>query len=68
MKKYPHKIPFEQALATSPCVGNCCLDLDDVCLGCCRHIDEITGWHHADKAQREVILQRCEQRQLARTK
>ncbi|GGF82109.1 DUF1289 domain-containing protein [Alteromonas lipolytica] len=67
MKKALYQVPFEQALATSPCVGNCCLDLDDICLGCQRHISEITGWHQADQAQRKVILQRCAERRIARS-
>jgi uncharacterized protein len=40
----------------SPCVSNCCLDDKDICLGCYRHIDEITGWHSADHEQRKRII------------
>lgn len=62
MRKILDKIPYEQALTKSPCVGNCCLDPGDVCLGCYRHIDEITGWHQADSHARKAILERCETR------
>lgn len=41
----------------SPCVRNCCLDDDDVCLGCGRTIAEITGWHQADDAAKQDICQ-----------
>jgi len=46
----------------SPCVRNCCLDLDDVCLGCGRTIEEITGWHTADVTGKYAILERSQQR------
>lgn len=67
MIKFTSKVPVEQALATSPCVGNCCLDPDDICLGCQRHINEITGWHQANREQRREILLRCENRLLLRS-
>lgn len=40
----------------SPCVRNCCLDDDNVCLGCFRHLDEITHWGAAGDAERQAIL------------
>jgi len=48
----------------SPCISNCCLDEDDICLGCFRHIDEITGWHSADDNRRLKIIDNCECRKL----
>ncbi|MEP1869041.1 MAG: DUF1289 domain-containing protein, partial [Paraglaciecola sp.] len=33
---------------TSPCVRNCCLDKQDMCVGCYRLIDEILIWGQAD--------------------
>jgi predicted Fe-S protein YdhL (DUF1289 family) len=38
-------------------VRNCCLDDDDVCLGCGRRIDEIVRWHAAPEAERATILE-----------
>jgi len=53
-------------LPASPCVRNCCLDTrTDICIGCFRHLEEITGWHTADAAEREAILARCAQRRDA---
>lgn len=40
----------------SPCVSNCCLDDQDICLGCFRHIDEIIGWYSADDERRRQIM------------
>ncbi|TAN49630.1 MAG: DUF1289 domain-containing protein [Methylococcaceae bacterium] len=55
---------LEQAIP-SPCVRNCCLDTNDVCLGCFRALEEITGWHQADPLQRRQILQNAQQRRSA---
>lgn len=53
-------------LPDSPCVRNCCLDDDEVCLGCGRHLSEITGWMTATAEQRDAILERAAQRQARR--
>src|SRR4030095_6203861 len=42
----------------SPCVRNCCLDDDNVCLGCGRSLDEIVAWSSAGDAERRAILDR----------
>lgn len=46
----------------SPCVRNCCLNNDDVCLGCFRHIDEILVWQQSSTQQKQQILVNCQQR------
>ena len=40
----------------SPCVDNCCLNEEDVCLGCFRSIDEILAWRAANNEQRQGFL------------
>lgn len=40
----------------SPCVRNCCLDDDDVCMGCGRSITEITQWSAASLEDKQKIL------------
>jgi uncharacterized protein len=40
----------------SPCIRNCCLNEEDVCLGCFRLLTEIVGWSDADNTERQVIL------------
>jgi predicted Fe-S protein YdhL (DUF1289 family) len=47
---------------SSPCVGKCCLDNEDVCVGCKRHLDEISGWYSASKEEKRNILARCVER------
>ena len=53
-------------MANSPCVRNCCLDQQDICLGCGRSIDEITAWHSAGFEGRRRILQQAQARLAAR--
>jgi predicted Fe-S protein YdhL (DUF1289 family) len=51
----------------SPCIRNCCLDQQDMCLGCFRSITEILEWSNASTEKRSEIigltLQRKEKRQ-----
>ncbi len=54
----------KQPTIKSPCVSQCCLDEQDVCVGCFRHIDEITGWHGANDSRRQQILNNCAKRKI----
>lgn len=49
----------------SPCVRQCCLDDEDMCLGCFRSLQEIKDWALADDARRRAILHRAAERGLA---
>lgn len=46
----------------SPCVRNCCLDSNDICVGCFRSLAEITEWHTATETRRKQILNNAEAR------
>jgi hypothetical protein len=48
----------------SPCIRNCCLDDDDICMGCYRSLGEILQWASASASQKEAILIGCEKRRL----
>ena len=37
----------------SPCIRQCCLDTDDVCVGCYRTITEIMDWHQSTQNQKK---------------
>lgn len=51
----------------SPCNRICTLDAHDICLGCGRHLDEITGWLAMNDAARAVVVARAAERlRLAR--
>jgi predicted Fe-S protein YdhL (DUF1289 family) len=40
-------------------VRNCCLDDDNVCLGCGRSLEEIVAWSSASDGEKRAILERC---------
>jgi predicted Fe-S protein YdhL (DUF1289 family) len=46
----------------SPCVRNCCLDEQNVCMGCGRSLDEIVAWGTASDADKAAILERSRER------
>ncbi|MEP4892148.1 MAG: DUF1289 domain-containing protein [Aliiglaciecola sp.] len=52
----------------SPCIRNCCLDQDDVCVGCYRSIKEILAWGSANEQQKASILLEVEKRKGQRNK
>ena len=60
-------VKFQQPLTQgneteSPCVRNCCLNDDDICLGCFRHMDEIMAWRQLDEASKKAIINQCQKR------
>jgi uncharacterized protein len=54
--------PIQKNEVESPCVRSCCLDDDDVCIGCGRALHEIVAWGTADDAARRAILERSRER------
>lgn len=40
----------------SPCVRDCCLDDNEVCMGCGRTLQDILRWQAASDEEREAIL------------
>jgi uncharacterized protein len=56
------KIPKDRVM--SPCVRNCCLNEQDICLGCFRSLDEIKQWLLVDDFTRRLILARANIRKL----
>lgn len=46
----------------SPCVRNCCLNDDDICLGCFRHMNEIMAWRQLDETTKKTIINQCQER------
>jgi len=51
----------------SPCIRNCCLDENDICLGCFRSLEEICAWSEASETDRLKIRDHAEQRKQQRT-
>ncbi|MDH5183039.1 MAG: DUF1289 domain-containing protein [Gammaproteobacteria bacterium] len=54
------------SIVSSPCIRNCCLDEDDICLGCFRSMEEIMQWGSADEPSKRNILMRAEERKGTR--
>ncbi|MCK5395901.1 MAG: DUF1289 domain-containing protein [Gammaproteobacteria bacterium] len=50
----------------SPCVRNCCLDKQDVCIGCGRTVEEIIRWGDADGSEKQQILKAANKRRAER--
>ena len=48
----------------SPCIRNCCLNEEDVCLGCFRVLAEITQWTLVDEKTRRKFLDNANSRRL----
>jgi predicted Fe-S protein YdhL (DUF1289 family) len=46
----------------SPCIRTCCLDDDDVCMGCGRSLAEIVSWGTASDDEKREILARSRRR------
>jgi hypothetical protein len=59
-------LPIPPSEIASPCVRTCCLDDDDVCIGCGRALAEIVAWGTADDATRREILERSRARTARR--
>ena len=55
MRSYQTGKLNESTLA-SPCIRMCCLDNNDICLGCFRSLQEIINWSNADKQTRQCFL------------
>jgi predicted Fe-S protein YdhL (DUF1289 family) len=58
--------PHVASTTQSPCVRNCCLDENDVCLGCGRLLEEILRWRSATDAEREIMLELAKNRRMQR--
>lgn len=46
----------------SPCIRQCCLDQNDVCVGCFRTLDEILKWNSLSDNEKQVIMNTCDER------
>lgn len=44
----------------SPCVRNCCLDENDICVGCFRTLSEILNWRELSVSEQKKIMERSQ--------
>ena len=54
--------------AVSPCVRICCLDDNDVCLGCGRTLDEIRRWSVMAETEKHATLRLAAERRAQRAR
>ncbi len=50
----------------SPCIRQCCLDKQDICVGCYRTLEEIVKWSTCTDRQKIAIKQLCNIRKKQR--
>ncbi|PKF61400.1 DUF1289 domain-containing protein [Psychromonas sp. psych-6C06] len=41
----------------SPCVRDCCLNENDICMGCLRSLEEIKAWGQASDVRKTEIVE-----------
>lgn len=45
-------------IVPSPCVGICCPDENDICMGCLRTMPEVTQWWDMSNDQKRDLLKK----------
>lgn len=58
----PHKPAPITAQVASPCVRQCCLNAQDMCVGCGRFLPEITGWLNFTAEEKMAVVQNAQLR------
>ncbi|UXD87390.1 DUF1289 domain-containing protein [Thalassolituus hydrocarboniclasticus] len=48
--------------SASPCTRNCCLNDQDICMGCYRSLSEILIWQASSAEEKQKILRNCAER------
>jgi len=46
----------------TPCVGQCALDKNDICIGCYRSSSEISDWINKPEDEKIAIVIRCKKK------
>lgn len=52
----------DKYFVSSPCIRECTLDDQDICVGCFRSREEIISWLRMDEAKQRATLEQCEER------
>lgn len=52
----------------SPCIRQCCLDQQDICLGCYRSLQEILDWAAGSNDEKRATMARVAVRKAERNK
>lgn len=62
MRQWDVRSAHTSGANVSPCVRNCCLDDNDVCIGCGRTLEEIRTWSVVDDDTRLRIRAQADAR------
>lgn len=54
---------LSEPTVSSPCISQCSLNANHICIGCFRSIDEITSWARVDDKTKRQFLANIEHRQ-----
>lgn len=65
MYSFMARMNMNRSRIESPCVRNCCLNDQDICLGCFRSLCEICEWSGANDECRKAILVGAQHRRQA---
>ena len=52
----------------TPCIGQCDIDENDVCIGCYRSSQEITDWINKSEDEKIEIVIRCKKKIALKTR
>lgn len=58
----PYKPAASNGSVASPCVRQCCLNEQDMCVGCGRYLVEITGWLNFTDEEKMTVVLNAQQR------
>ena len=56
------------SIVVSPCTNICQLNAENICIGCYRSIDEITGWNVLSNEKKMSILEQIDIRKIKLSK
>jgi len=47
-----------------PCIRQCCLDKEDICMGCFRSLNDMKIWHKASMKKKNQMLKVASKRKV----
>lgn len=59
-----HLNNHKKTVIESPCVRQCCLNEENICLGCFRLLNEITHWSYIGEPEKQAIIRHAAQRKI----
>lgn len=57
-----YSLTYKVPTIEKPCIRECCLTQEDVCVGCFRTLDNMRIWHKASQEEKKEMLDKAKQR------